>query len=933
MSSREDEVERICQAALDRPPVERDQFVLDVCRGDEALRREVASRLAYADAASRFLERPALDIAAQALAGHHTLIAGQRIGAYVVTGCIGAGGMGEVYRARDSALGRDVAIKVLPAILTSDRERLARFEREARVLAALNHPNVATIHGIEPIDGGHALILEVVDGETLDERLVARGPLPSAEALGIARQIADALEAAHEQGIVHRDLKPSNIKIRSDGLVKVLDFGLAKQAHSYDSDAETEATRPAVTHVGTVMGTAAYMSPEQATGHAADRRADVWAFGVVLFEMLTGRRPFAGDTTTAILANVIGAVPDLAGLPAHLRGIIEKCLRKDPRTRWQWIGDVRLALDESPTATAASLAPLHPARARVMTWALASVAALCALGFAVMALLYVGRDEAPRLTTTRFTVPIPGDDRESARFELSPNGRLLAIAAIEKGKRRLWVRALDSLEARLLAGTDGAEMPFWSADSTQIGFFANGRLMRVPVTEGPPVLVAQVGPQFSGASWNADGVIVFSSSPNMPVGGALSRVQGTGGSVAPIRIDNVDNGYFPRFLPDGKRFLFRGNRAKGTESGIWLGTLDDPRAQLLAADFTNAAYVPSPDRRGPGRLLSARARSLISRSFDEDTLRVGTDVSTVAELLAGQTGRWDFSASDHGDLAYRQATLFQLTWVSRSGVSIGEVGSPGIEWAPGGALGTARLSPDETKVAYARQHDEQGRANSEVWQLELSRNVSERLTFFPGPDLVPVWSPNSKEIVFTSNRDEATSFDPYVVSPGNRERVLTKVPGGGWPLDWSPDGRIILLAQGGRLWTVGADGTALTPILDSTSDFARISPDGRWLAYISTGSGLTDVYMRPFAASGSARRVSGAGGTEPQWRRDGRELFYVAGDGTLMAVPVATDGALGRPAPLFAAANGYQAAGDGQRFLVPRRVASDGAITIVLNSQ
>jgi dipeptidyl aminopeptidase/acylaminoacyl peptidase len=424
-------------------------------------------------------------------------------------------------------------------------------------------------------------------------------------------------------------------------------------------------------------------------------------------------------------------------------------------------------------------------------------------------------------------------------------------------------------------------------------------------------------------------VIVFAALGNE---GGLSRVQGSGGSVTPIPSEYVGSERSPRFLPDGRRFLFRANKTKESESGIFIGTLDNSRAQQLSTDFSNAAYVPGPDRRGPGRLLSVPARSLISRSFDTDTLRVGTDVSTVAELLAGQAGRYDFSASDRGDLAYRQATLFQLTWVSRSGVSIGEVGSPGIEWAPGGDLGTARLSPDETKVAYARQHDEQGRANSEVWQLDLARNISERLTSFPGPDLIPVWSPDGREIVFTSNRNEPTGFDPYVLSPGSQERALAKVPGGGWPLDWSADGRVILLTQGGRLWTVGADGSAPKPILDSASGVARISPDGRWLAYIASGAGLTDVYLRPFAASGSATRVSGAGGTEPQWRRDGRELFYVANDGMLMAVPVTADGVVGRPVPLFASANGYQAGRDGQRFLVPRRVASAGAaITIVLN--
>jgi Tol biopolymer transport system component len=846
-----------------------------------------------------------------------SLLAGDTLGPYEIVEPIGHGGMGEVYRARDPRLRRDVAIKVSTARFSQ------RFEREARAIAALNHPNVCTLFDVGP----DYLVMELVEGVTLADSLIS-SPLAQHEALTIARQIAEALEAAHEHGIVHRDLKPANVKIRPDGMVKVLDFGLAKQANSYDVD-ETPTIAATVTHVGTIVGTAAYMSPEQATGHAADRRADIWAFGVVLYEMLTGRRPFGGDTASAIVANVIAGAPDLAALPADVRGVVEKCLRKDPRTRWQWIGDVRLALDEMSSMAA----PERPARSRV-SWALASLAILFAVGFAIMAALYASRAEAPRLTT-RFTVPIPGDDPEAARFELSPNGRLLAITAIEKGRRGLWVRPLDSLEARLLAGTYGAEWPFWSADSTQIGFFASGRLMRVPVTGGTPVLVAQIGSLFRGASWNADDAIVFSSSSVAGAAYAMSRVRGTGGTITPIRFEGLDNGALPRFLPDGRRFLFRANRPKETESGILVGSLDDSRVQLLVgAEFSNAAYVPGPDRRGPGRLLSTRARSLISRPFDARTLRVDSEPSTVVELLAGETGRRDFSVSDDGDLAYRPATLFQLTWVSRSGVALGEVGPQGIEWSPGGVLGTARLSPDETKVAYAREHDEKGRGNSEVWQLDLLRNVSERLTFFPGPDLVPVWSPNSAEIVFASNRDEATGFDPYIVSPGSKERPLAKVPGNGWPLDWSRDGRVVLLLQGDSLWTVNADGTAPARILETAAGFARISPDGRRLAYISSGSGPTDVYVRPLTVSGSATRVSGGGGTEPQWRRDGRELFYVAGDGMLMAVPVTIDGVVGRPAPLFASANGYQAAGDGQRFLVPRRSASAGAaITIVLNSR
>ena len=610
-------------------------------------------------------------------------------------------------------------------------------------------------------------------------------------------------------------------------MVKVLDFGLAKQTHSFAADEETQSIG---TQVGTIMGTAAYMSPEQATGHAADRRADIWAFGVVLHEMVTGSRLFSGQTTPEILSNVLAQTPNLDGLPAPVRVVVEKCLRKDPRKRWQWIGDVRLALEEAPEPRPASE---RPSQSRATSWALAATAILFAIAFAVVSVLYLSRN-LPSLPAARFTVAIPGDNAEAARFELSPNGRILAIASIDGGRRGLWVRPLDSLQARLLPGTEGAESPFWSPDSAQIGFFANGRLMRVPITGGAPSVVAQIGAAFGGASWNDDGVIVFSSS-------SLKRVHSTGGSITPLRFDDLDNAVLPRFLPDGRNMLFRANRAKGTESGIFVGSLDDSHVQHVLPEFSSAAYVPAAGGRASGFLLFERAGSLMSQPFDPSTLRMDGEAFTVAEQIAGETGRTDFTVSNGGVLAYRSATLFQLTWVSRSGAKLSEVGSPGAEWAPGGALRTFRLSPDETKVAYAREHDEGGRANSEVWQLDLLRNVPQRLTFAPSPDLVPVWSPDSRQIAFTSNRDDATGFDSYVVSPGSEERVLAKMPGGGWPLDWSPDGHVVLQTQGGSVWIVPTGGQNPIRYLAADVRVARFAPNGHWVAYVSSESGQSDV--------------------------------------------------------------------------------------------
>ena len=459
-----------------------------------------------------------------------SLTAGDTLGPYEIIEPIGRGGMGEVYRAVDRRLRRDVAIKV------SGSRFSERFEREARAIASLNHPNICTLFDVGP----DYLVMELVEGVTLSDR-ISLGPLPVDEALAIARQIAEALEAAHEHGIVHRDLKPGNVRIRPDGMVKVLDFGLAKQFQSLGADEQTRSIGPQATQAGTIIGTAAYMSPEQATGHPADRRADIWAFGVVLHEMVTGRRLFGGQTTSEILANVIAQTPDLVGLPTSLRGVVEKCLRKDPRKRWQWIGDVRLALDET-SGPAASVD--DTAAPRRTPWTLAAVAILCAVGFAVVSALYLGRSE-PAQPVTRFTVPIPGTVTEAARFELSPNGRMLAIASSENGRRGLWLRPLDSLEARLLPGTEGAESPFWSPDSAHVGFFADGRLMRVPIAGGASSVIAQIGAGFAGASWSDSGTIVFSSV------GTLHRLDSTGGSLGPLRFDGVGGANQPRFLPGG----------------------------------------------------------------------------------------------------------------------------------------------------------------------------------------------------------------------------------------------------------------------------------------------------------------------------------------------------------------------------------------------
>jgi serine/threonine protein kinase/Tol biopolymer transport system component len=853
-----------------------------------------------------------------------SLTPGARLGPYEVTAQIGVGGMGEVYRAHDSKLGRDVALKLLPRSLTADPDLRLRLEREARVLASLNHPNIAVVYGTEECDGSPALVMELVEGSTLAHRLAA-GPVPVDEAIALARQVADGLEAAHEHGIVHRDLKPANIKIRPDGIAKILDFGLAKQAHAFVASAETQSIEPQLTGVGTIVGTPAYMAPEQAIGQVSDHRVDVWAFGVMLYEMVAGTRPFNGQTTAEILSKVISQSPDLSVLPESVRPVVEKCLCKDPRKRWYWIGDVRLALEGSGQTNATD----PTGRRGRSWWALGAAATIGAVGFAAISVLYFSHNE-PQVPIASFTVPIPGDAPEQADVELSPDGRVLAIAATRAGQRGLWVRPLDSLDARLLPGTEGAEWPFWSPDSRHIGFFADRRLKRVPIGGGSPSVVAEIGAEFNGGSWNADGVIVFSSS-------GLKRVDSTGGSITSLRTDDLGSTFFPSFLPDGRHLFFRANRTRETESGVFAGSTDGAPPVHVATDFTNAAYVSSPGEGTSGLMLFRRADSLMAQRFDALTLRVEGNAFIVADRIAEgrTTGHGDFSVSTTGTLVYRSATMFQLTWVDRAGATLREVGPPSADWAPVGNTGTIRLSPDETKIAYSIVRAEGGMANRDVWQMDLMRGVPDQVTFTPGPDLVPVWSPDSTQLVITSNRDRATSFDSYIVKPGGEERLLAEMPGGGWPLDWSADGGTVLQLQDGAVWSIPTDGRSPQRYLSLAAGVARFAPNGRWVAYVSNESGQPDVFIRPFPGPGPAVRVSAAGGTEPQWRQDGAELFFVARDGTLTSVPVRVDGVspqVGRSSRLFPSAAGYQVARDGQRFLVPRPVTTAGsAIVVVLN--
>jgi len=895
---------------------------------------------------------------------------GQEISHYRVVAKLGAGGMGEVYRARDSKLGRDVALKVLPQAFARDADRMARFQREAKVLASLNHPNIATIHGLEDSGSTHALVMELVDGPTLADR-IRQGPIPVDEALKIARQICDALEYAHERGIVHRDLKPANVKVTADDAVKVLDFGLAKalegDASSIDISTSPTLSRLA-TMQGVLLGTAAYMSPEQAKGKTVDRRADIWAFGCVLYEMLTGKQTFTGETVTDTLAAVIRAEPDWSLLPAQtpirVRVLLQRCLQKDAKQRLRDIGDARISLDEvisgaPDPAFAGTPQAAAPLWRRALPWTIAGL-----LFVALTPIAFIHFREKPRAPAEPVRFEISQSTRGAGTlFALSPDGRQLAFAAAgPDGVLSLWVRPLDSLEARRLDNSGSPQLTslFWSPDSRFIVFGDGGKLKKIDASGGAPETLCEINGIVLGGAWNRDGVIIFGT-----VNAGLMRVSANGGPASPLTTLDSSRGEilhdFPVFLPDGRHFIYHRNSSKPGNSGAFVGSLDakadeQGSKEILPTEY-DTIYAPPSDA-GSGQLLFVRDGALMAQPFDAQRLELSGEPITVATHVATFRNYGYFAVSNNDVLVFKSgggAGPFQPTWFDRQGNILGTVGEPSD-------FTSLDISPDGKQAAVSRLDSNTALA---LWLLDFSRGTSERFTFGSADASAGIWSPDANRIVFRSNHGGI--YDLYQKpASGARdardEELLLRTDGSKYPTSFSRDGRFLLYTtqepktEKGELWVLPLEGDK-KPFLflrtEFNDDFGRFSPNGRLVAYQSDKSGRNEIYVRTFtpdspsAASDTGGKwlISTAGGANPRWGEDGKELYYVGADGKLMAVDIVTNPVFqaGVPKALFqtplpptsAAREPWAATPDGKRFLLlaPAGQIGQASFTVVLNWQ
>jgi len=872
-----------------------------------------------------------------------------RLGPYEIVAPLGAGGMGEVYRAKDTRLGREVAIKVLPEHLVADAQVLARFEREARTISSLNHPHICTLHDVGKEGDIQYLVMELVEGETLADKL-ARGPLPNHELLKLATQIADALDRAHRAGIVHRDFKPGNVMVTKSG-AKLMDFGLARAAApgAAPGSSSTGVTvaqltqSPTVasplTGQGALIGTFLYMAPEQLEGKEADTRSDIWAFGCVLYEMATGRRAFEGKSQASLIGSIMNSEPppiSASGSMASpgLDALVRACLAKDPEERIQTAHDVKLQLtwlaqsgSQSGVATAPALPTRHRSREPI-AWGVAGVMAVAAAVLAIPGLVH----KAPEQPQIRFHIPIPGDVVEADLPTISPDGRLLAFTAQDSGARQMiWVRPLNSLTANRLPGTENAGRPFWSPDSRYLGFIAEGKLKKVAIGGGPAEVIANAQGGADG-TWGRNGDILYDGDGTDPI----MRVSAAGGVPAPaITGDSLNQVGWPAFLPDGKHFFYTVLKATGSE--VMLGTLGRDAGKPLGITGSRVCYSPD------GYLLFARDRALIGQKFDAGGLKlVGEPFPIAEDLPVAGNAQANFSVSNTGVLVYRATgeVLSRLAWLDRSGREIEEI-------MPAADVRAPAVSPDGRRVIVRRREMEG--ANLDLWMIEQARGTTTRFTFDPAADGNPIWSPDGSRIVWSTSRGGKEGLYSKSSAGIGEEQLVIATDGQTIPSDWSPDGRHLLFydfaaGQRANIKLLPVDGDRTAKPLVATTFFERngvFSPNGRWIAYESDESGRLEVYVMAFEGPAGKWQVSTRGGHDPVWSRDGRELFYLTDDYKLMTVPIAPGEHFtpGTPQPLFNVRyevgqrrNVYCVSPDGKRFLFQLPVGETNTpMTAVVN--
>jgi len=877
-----------------------------------------------------------------------TLATGSKLGPYEILGPLGAGGMGEVYRARDTRLGRDVAIKVLPASFTADAAAKARFDREAKTISGLNHPNICVLYDVGHQQGMDYLVMECVEGESLAKRL-DKGPLPLEQVLKYGEQISEALDKAHRCGIVHRDLKPGNVMLTATG-AKLLDFGLAKEAAALGNLATITATSPVspVTHQGMVVGTFQYMSPEQIEGKQVDGRSDIFSLGAVLYEMLTGKRAFEGKTQLSVASAILEREPapirDLKPITPSLEHAIQRCLAKDPEERWQAARDLGMELRwiaKSGPSSQTEAPAIPTKRKRMAAWMLAvALAAAAGLGLLLGAAVWHGGNSAEPMMI--FAAPLSFAARDMA---MAANGHTVAVVG-DRGvgsKSALWLYEVGSQNARMLPNTDGANFPFWSPDGKTVAFFAEGKLKRLDVDSGT-VQILTDAPSGRGGTWNQEGVIVFT--PSGKLGQPLMQILATGGTAEPISTLDASRGdtshRWPTFLPDGKHFVFMGFTvaAHSNNNAIYVGTLGSKEKKYLLDAMASPGFA------APDWLLFYRDDTLFAQRLDAVKLEL---IGPAKPILSGvqhspRIGRAVYSAS--GDRALvaqtgKSVSLSQLLWFDRNGKQVEAVGK-----AKEDVYANVALSPDRKRVAVDRT--DSGSQNADVWIYSVEGEGTKRLTFDPAIDAVPIWSPDGKQLLFSSGRKGGFNLYLKPTDGSQEEKIIPDDEGEDkYPNAWSQDGKYILYLYGKEMRYLTYPDLKAHPFLRTTATVknGQFSPDGKWVAYASNESGKWEVYVTSFPEGRGKWQVSNGGGEQPRWRGDGKELFYLSAEEKLMAMPV-KEGAnfdAGAPEVLFQTNAReplatseqvvYDVSNDGQRFLINAYVKNTETqpMTVVLH--